>query len=480
MRETGNKLQISGFTSGTWDSSAESAFTLTHKFSGEAVAEIANTSRAALSDAVKVLARAQKTTPFTARDRGIALARAAELIRSKREQLISLVQLDTGFALADATKEVDRSAETLQLCAEEAKRLTGHMIPIEASPGGAGRLSFTKQTPLGVVCALTPFNSPLNTVVHKVGPALAAGNSVILKPASLTPLCAHALVEILLEAGIPPNMLALVYGSGSQVGAWLAEEQAIDYYAFTGSTEVGQQLHRAVGMRPTQLEMGSLSSTIVCDDADLQAAAYAIVAGALRKSGQVCTSVQRVYVQKDVAAELTSLVAAGMGEECAGDPSDPATTLGPLISPAEAERVESWFAQAVESGAQAVLGGSRQGNVIEPTLLTQVADDARIMTTELFGPGVIVREFTELDQAFEQANSTPFGLAAGIFTSNIGRSFQAIDALDVGALYVNQTSSSRIDAMPFAGHKLSGFGGPEGPAYAIRDMSAQKTITISQ
>lgn len=472
-------MQISGFTAGTWASSADSSFTLTNKFSGESVAEIANTSHTALREAVKVLAEAQRATLFTPRDRAIALSRAAELIRSKREELISLVQLDTGFALADATKEVERAAETLMLCAEEAKRLTGHMIPIEASPGGAGRLSFTKQVPLGVVCALTPFNSPLNTVVHKVGPALAAGNSVILKPSSLTPLSAHALVGILLEAGIPPNMLALVYGSGSQVGSWLAEEQAIDYFAFTGSTEVGQQLHRAVGMRPTQLEMGSLSSTIVCDDADLEAAASAIVAGALRKSGQVCTSVQRVYVQKDVATELTTLVAAGMSEERPGDPSYPTTTLGPLISPAEAERVESWFTQAVESGAQALVGGSRRGNVVEPTLLTHVADSARIMTSELFGPGVIVREFTELDQAFQQANSTPFGLAAGIFTSNISRSFQAIDALDVGALYINQTSSSRIDSMPFSGHKLSGFGGPEGPAYAIRDMSKQKTITIS-
>ncbi|WP_431710527.1 aldehyde dehydrogenase family protein [Glutamicibacter uratoxydans] len=473
-------MQISGFTSGSWDSSADTSFTLTNKFSGQAVAEVANTPHSGLREAIRVLAEAQQTIKFNARDRAMALSRAAELIRAKREQLISLVQLDTGFALADATKEVDRSAETLLLCAEEAKRLTGHMIPIEASAGGAGRLSFTKQIPRGVVCALTPFNSPLNTVVHKIGPALAAGNSIILKPASLTPLSAHALIEILLEAGIPPQMLALVFGSGSQLGSWLAEEQAIDYYAFTGSTEVGQTLHRAVGMRPTQLEMGSLSSTIVCDDADLDAAAAAIVAGALRKSGQVCTSVQRVYVQKDVATELTERVASLMHQERAGDPADPATTLGPLISPAEAERVANWFTEAMAGGAQAVIGGSKDGNVVEPTLLTDVADSARIMTSELFGPGVIMCEFTELDHAFQQANSTPFGLAAGIFTSNISRSFQAIDDLNVGALYVNQTSSSRIDAMPFSGHKLSGFGGPEGPAYAIREMSKEKTITISR
>lgn len=473
------RTAVAGFVAGNWVNSGGVTSDLVDKFTGEVIAEVAVTERAQVHEAVEALAASQDGMVLPPRQRAEILHRAAGIVQLRRTQLIAAVQADTGFALSDATKEVDRTAETLTLCAEEAKRLVGHMVPISGAPNAAGRVSYTRCEPYGLVCALTPFNSPLNTVAHKVGPAIAAGNSVLLKPASLTPLSAHAFVQVLLDAGLPPEKIGLVYGPGGQLGKWLAEEPGIGYYAFTGSTQVGRELHRAVGMRRTQLEMGSLSSTFVCHDADLEFAADAIVAGALRKSGQVCTSVQRVYVHETVEAELIRLVSAGMGREVPGDPGNPATTVGPLIAVSEADRVEEWIQEAVRLGGQLVHGGMRRGSVVEPTLLVDVPDDARIVASELFGPAVVLQSYASLDRAIADANATPFGLAAGIFTNSLDASFRAIEALDVGNLYVNQTSSSRADLMPFGGHKQSGFGGAEGPAYAIRDMSREKTVTLT-
>ena len=477
---TSGMLRVAGFVDGAWLDAAADADPLRDKFSGDVIAEVAATDRETISRAVRSLDAARGRGLLTPRQRADVLARAAAGVAARREDLIATVQADTGFARGDAVKEVDRTAETLTLCAEEAKRHAGHLVPVEGTPTGAGKLSYTRVDPIGIVCALTPFNSPLNTVAHKVGPAIAAGNSVILKPASLTPLSAQALVQILLEAGLPPEMIALVYGSGASRGAWLADEKAIGYYAFTGSTEVGATLFAAVGMRRTQLEMGSLASTIVCADADLPRAAAAITAGALRKSGQVCTSVQRVYAHAAIRDELAGLVAAGMRAEIAGDPADAATTVGPLITGQDAARVQQWVDEAVAGGADVVCGGARDGNVVAPTLLTGVRDDDRIMRSELFGPAVVMRDFTDLDDAIAQVNDTPYGLAAGIFTDSLAGALDAADALQVGALYVNETSSSRTDAMPFGGLKASGFGGAEGPAYAIRDMSVERVITITR
>lgn len=470
--------KVSGFVAGEWLTSAEGATSLTDKYNGHVLAEVATSDRASVDKAVQALVDAQDSSKTTPRQRADFLSLAAQLVKQRKTELVQLVQWDTGFALADAEKEVIRTAETLQLCAEEAKRFTGHIVPVEGSPAGAGKFSYTKKEPVGVVCALTPFNSPLNTVAHKVGPALAAGNSVILKPATLTPLTAAAFVEILLQAGVPPMMLALVYGSGSQMGSWLTENQDIDYYAFTGSTNVGKSLHERVGMRRTQLEMGSLSSTIICADADLADAADAIVAGTLRKSGQVCTSVQRIYADKNIVGDLTRLLVERMKHETPGNPYDSATTVGPLISPVEAQRVNKWIHDAVHDGANLAHGGGLEGNVVEPTLLTDVPADATIMTNELFGPAALIKSFEDLNEAFLGVNSTPYGLAAGIFTRDLATTFEAVEKLHVGSVYVNQTSSSRVDTMPFAGHKLSGFGGAEGPAYAIHDMSQEKTITV--
>lgn len=412
--------------------------------------------------------------------RSDVLHRASALVLERRAELEDCVRLDTGFVQADVAKEVERAAHTLQLCAHEARRLAGESIPMAGAPGQQGITAFTRLDPLGVVCAITPFNSPLNTVVHKIGPAIAAGNAVILKPAIQTPRSADALVRILRDAGLPPGLITTVFGDGPTIGRALVSDPRVDYIAFTGSTSAGRAIHQAAGMRRVQLEMGSIAGTIVDVDADLERAAALILAGAFRKSGQVCTSVQRLFVLREVADDLVGLLRAGLDGKTGGDPRDPNSYIGPLINAAAADRVQSWIDEAVLGGAEVVVGGPRVGNVVAPTVLRGVPGGARLTCDEVFGPVVVVEEVASVDQAIAAINAMEFGLASGIFTRDIGVALDAADRLRTGAVYINQTSSNRVDLMPFAGVKASGFGAPEGPAYAIRDMSEQRLISFTR
>ncbi|MGW0432142.1 aldehyde dehydrogenase family protein [Micromonospora sp. NPDC003197] len=470
---------LTSFINGEWLPTDGPSNVVLDKFDNAPVAQVSAIGADDVRRAVSALVAAHSRVRLGQRERADILTRAATLMLERRDTLVALVQQDTGFVAADAVKEVERAAETLTLCAEETKRLAGHVIPMEGALGGAGRLAYTRLDPLGVVCAITPFNSPLNTVAHKVGPAIAAGNAVVLKPAEQTPATADAFVRVLLDAGMPPDLIALLHGPGHTVGQWLTEDPRLAYYAFTGSTAVGRHIHTTVGMRRTQLELGSLASTIICADADLDAATTAAVnSGLLRKSGQVCTSVQRLYVDNAVLAEVAALLGEKAGAHTAGNPYDPATGVGPLIAPSEAERVHAWIGAATEAGAEVVTGGGRVGNVVEPTVLASVSPTARIMRDEIFGPVLVLRGFDDLDQAIAEANDTPYGLAAGIFTRDLGNALHAADKIVAGTVYINDTSASRVDAMPFLGLKDSGFGGAEGPAYAIRDMSAERVISI--
>jgi acyl-CoA reductase-like NAD-dependent aldehyde dehydrogenase len=339
------------------------------------------------------------------------------------------------------------------------------------------RIGYTVFHPVGVVCAITPFNSPLNTLLHKVAPALAAGNSVVLKPASQTPRTADRILRLLLEAGVPAELLSFVYGSGAIAGQALLDDPRPAFYAFTGSTEVGLHVRRSVGLRRTQLEMGSLSSTIVCGDADVDAAAAKIVAAGFRKAGQVCTSVQRLYVERAAVPDITATLADILSRKKAGDPALPDTFVGPVISPGEADRISQWIEEAVDGGASVMVGGSRDGNVVSPTVLGDVRGEMAVMSREIFGPVVVVRPFDDLDSAISEVNDTPYGLAAGIFTRDINRALVAADRLRMGSVHINETSSSRVDLMPYTGAKSSGVG-REGPRYAMREMSEERLVTI--
>ena len=469
--------EIRSFVEGAWVDGEDGGL-LRDKYSDEPIGRIHQATPEQVGRAASGALAGFAASRLTPYERFRILARASELVHERRDELATAVIAETGFARADAENEVARTAETLLLSGEEAKRITGEVVPMGSVPAGSDRIGFTVRRPLGVVCAITPFNSPLNTVAHKVGPAIAAGNAVVLKPSALTPLGGMLLVELLLDAGLPPDLIALVNGEGAAIGDLLLENPIPSFYAFTGSTRVGEHIRKTIGLRRAQLELGSLSSTIVCDDVDTDGLIEKCLNAAFRKSGQVCTSVQRLYVQEALVQEFVDRATAYLAERSAGDPSDPATYLGPLISRDAAERVRSWIGEAVESGADAVTGGpGGERGMVEPTVLVGVDTTMKVMSQEIFGPVVAIRPFRDLEAAMDELNATPYGLAAGIFTSDIGRAFRAAERLDVGTVHINESSSSRVDLMPFGGIKASGTG-QEGPKYAIREMTEERLITI--
>lgn len=455
----------------------ETAVPLPDKFTGAQLAEIRETAPASVPEALDALARGQRAARLTPYARSCLLADAAEALGARAESFAESIVDDTGFTLTDARREVARAIQTLTVTAEETKRLAGEMVPLDGSPTGAGRLGFTIYRPLGVVCAITPFNSPLNTVLHKVGPALAAGNAVALKPAEQTPLTAQLLVELLLEAGLPAELIAFLPGRGETVGQALLDSPVPAFYAFTGSTEVGRRIRAAVGVRPSQLEMGSISSTLICGDANLDSCIPKCVDAAFRKAGQVCTSVQRLYVDETCYDEVTDRLVGALRDRQVGDPRDERTFTGPLISARETERVQSWVAEAVGSGAKVIYEATAKTVPLGPTVLGDVPGDSRLMCREIFGPVVVARRYSDFEAALAEVNGTPYGLAAGIFTRDIARALQAVEQLDTGSVHINETSSSRVDLMPYSGAKASGLG-KEGPRYAIREMSQERLVTV--
>jgi acyl-CoA reductase-like NAD-dependent aldehyde dehydrogenase len=339
-------------------------------------------------------------------------------------------------------------------------------------------MAFTIRVPRGVVCGITAFNSPLNMICHKVAPALASGNTVVMKPSELTPLSPTRLFELLLEAGFPPGHLNLVHGPGPEIGEWLVENQDINFYTFTGSARVGALIRERTGFRPVLLELGSISPTIVCEDADLDRAAARCVASAFRRAGQVCTSTQRLFVQRDIEADFRDRLKKGVSALQVGDPRDLRTDVGPMISEREASRAESWVQEALAGGATLVHGGGREGAVLHPTILANVDPRMRVVCEEIFAPVVSIIPYGTLDEAIAQANATPFGLAAGIFSKDITRAMAAARRLHVGLVHVNDASSSRVDLIPFGGVKQSG-SGREGPKYAMQEMTEERLVTFN-
>jgi succinate-semialdehyde dehydrogenase/glutarate-semialdehyde dehydrogenase len=447
------------------------------KYTGDQLGEVHETPSRAVTEALNALMAGQRSLTLTPYERSQVLVAAAQALEARSTEFADSIVDDTGFTIGDARIETKRAIQTLILTAEETKRLVGEMIPLEGSPAGAGRVGYTTFHPLGVVCAITPFNSPLNTVLHKVAPAFGAGNAVALKPAEPTPFTAQLLIELLLEAGVPPELLAFLPGKGETVGQALLDSPVPNFYAFTGSTEVGAHIRTAIGIRASQLEMGSIASTLICDDANLERAVPMCVDGAFRKAGQVCTSIQRLYVQEGCYDEVAERFVNVLSELQVGDPRDTKTFVGPLISSEESSRVTSWVAESVAEGSKVIYESKGDGVAIGPTVLGDVAPTSRLMNREIFGPVVLLQRFTDLEEALSDANGTPFGLSAGIFTRDIERGLRAAEVLDFGSVHINATSSSRIDLMPFSGSKSSGLG-TEGPRYAIREMSQERLVTI--
>lgn len=405
------------------------------------------------------------------------LRRAADMLLARQQELGRLISLEEGKTITEGTFEVTRAAETLELSAEEAKRLGGEVLPLDGAPGGAGKLGFTLRVPCGVVLAVTPFNFPLNLVCHKVGPALAAGNSVVLKPASDTPLSALRLVEILLEAGLPPTGIACLTGSGGSVGEQLCRDERIRKISFTGSADVGRRICAAAGLKRVTMELGSNSPLIVLPDANLDRVAAAVVATGYGNAGQVCISTQRVIALADAYEPLLETLGPRVAAIRTGDPLDPATQMGPMIRERDARRVSEWIDEARAGGARVVCGGTRDGTRVAPTLLADVRPDMRISCDELFGPAVGVTRVESLDEALRLANDSRYGLSAGIFTESLDAALRFAHEVDSGNLHVNWGPAWRADMIPYGGLKESGFG-KEGPKYAVQEMTELKTVIV--
>lgn len=429
---------------------------------------------AAAVSAAHAAFRAGAPGPF---ERGAILERAAALLEPRADEFVRTMQMEAGFTQSDAAGEVRRCVQTLKLSAEEARRLAGEVIPLAGAPQQAGRMGFTLRVPLGVVLAITPFNSPLNTVAHKIAPAFAAGNAAILKPSSATPLTAFKLAEVLLEAGLPRGFLSVIPG-GAQVAEWLIADQRVRFFAFTGSTEVGRSIQGRAGLRRTQMELGSIACTLLCDDARLDSALPKVINASYRKAGQVCTSIQLLLVHASIAGEVESRLAPLVQALPYGDPRDPKTVVGPLISEKEAIRVEGWVEEAVAKGAKRLAGGKRLGAVLPPVLLAAIDDSMKVGCREVFGPILCIVPFGTLDEAIARVNATPYGLATGIFTNRLDDALRAARQLEVGGVHVNETSSSRVDLMPYGGSKDSGFG-REGPRYAVHEMTEERIVTFT-
>jgi len=462
---------------GQWIAGKGGTVAVMDKFRLEPGAHVTTADREQVAQAVAAAHAAFRRGAPGPFDRGAILERAAMLLEPRADEFVRTMQMEAGFTAADAAGEVRRCIQTLKLSAEEARRLAGEVIPLAGAPQQTGRMGFTLRVPLGVVLAITPFNSPLNTVAHKIAPAFAAGNAVILKPASATPLTACKLAEVLIEAGLPRGFLSVIPG-GAQVADWLIGDERVRFFAFTGSTEVGRSIQSRAGLRRTQMELGSIACTILCDDAKLDAALPKVVNAGYRKAGQVCTSIQLLLVHRSIAGEVEQRLAKLVQALPFGDPRDPNTVVGPLISEKEAIRVQSWVEEAVTKGARRLAGGGRMGAVVPPVLLASVDDSMKVGCQEIFGPVVCILPFDTLDDAIARVNATPYGLATGIFTNRLEDAFAAARRLEVGGVHINETSSSRVDLMPYGGSKDSGFG-REGPRYAVHEMTEERIVTFT-
>jgi acyl-CoA reductase-like NAD-dependent aldehyde dehydrogenase len=410
-------------------------------------------------------------------ERAALLRRAVALIEAEVASLAELLTRETGKAIKDSESEIRRSIETIALAAEEAIRIEGRQVPLEGSAMGAGKIAWLLRFPVGVVAAITPFNAPFNLAAHKIAPAIAAGNSMVLKPPPQAPLIVHRLVELVVKAGLPDGALNVVYG-GADVGATLVADPRVDFITFTGSSRAGAAIKAASGLRRVALELGGNNVTIVHDDADLAPAAAACARNSMRLSGQSCISVQSVYVHRRVYDPFMKLVEAEVRKMKLGDPLDPSTDVGTLIDERAAQRVESWVDEASAQGARVVTGGHRHGAAFEPTLLTDVKPSMKVVCEEVFGPVVNVIAYDSLDEPFAAVNASPYGLHTGIFTKSNEISFRAIRSLRVGGVIINGTSTWRTDQLAYGGVKASG-AGREGPRYAIEEMTEQRLVVFN-
>lgn len=477
MNTQEKKMVYGNLIGGKWLISNQT-YPVYNKHTGDVIADISIASKEDVHAAVGNAVETFKTHELSPYNRYEILLKAAHLIRERKEELALNIVREGGKVLKDARSEVERGIQTFIASAEEAKRIAGKEIPLQGQPGNEGKMAFTIRVPVGVVCAITPFNFPLNLTAHKIAPALAAGNAVVLKPAAVTPLSAIALACILQEAGLPDGFLNIVNGSGAEIGPYLLEDPRISLFTFTGSPEVGAQIKSKSGIRKVILELGNNSPNIVHMDApDVKKAARLCITKGFINNGQACISVQRIYVHREVYKEFVDYAILAAEQLRKGDPELEDADIGPMISVKEAERAERWILEAVQDGAQIAVGGTRNGSLLQPTILTEVTSKMKVVCEEVFAPVVSIIAYDDIDEAIELANDSRFGLQAGLFTSNIQLAFKAAKKLEFGGVIINDVSTFRTDIMPYGGVKDSGFG-KEGPAYAVQEMTEERIIVF--
>jgi len=471
-----NPANIPMLIGGKWRVAAET-YAVRDPYRNTIVANAPHSTLTDLDDALNAAVSAKaKAAATPAYERAAMLRRAAVLLVERADRIAEIMTRETGKAIKDARAEIIRSQDTLALSAEEAVRIEGEHIPLDASAMGAGKICFMLRFPVGVVAGITPFNAPVNLACHKIAPSIAAGNTLVLKAPPQSPGVIHALAEVFVDAGTPAGVLNVLYGD--TVGPALVRDPRVDFISFTGSPRAGAQIKAASGLRRVALELGGNGVTIVHHDANIAEAAPVCARNSMRLAGQSCISVQTVYVHRSLYDKFVEAVVAEVGKLKLGDPLDPATDVGTLIDEGAAVRVESWINEAVTAGASVLTGGKRHGAQIEPTVIGGVRPEMKVVCDEVFGPVISLAPYDDIDAVFRTVSESRFGLQTGIFTASIELAIRAVRHLRTGGVIINGSSTWRTDQLAYGGVKDSGIG-REGPRYSIRDMTEERMVLFN-
>jgi acyl-CoA reductase-like NAD-dependent aldehyde dehydrogenase len=474
-KEVGIMEHLKMYIGGKWVDSS-STFEVRLPYDNSPVATVPSATREHVEQAIEAAAEGFKVfSGFPSHKRAQILEKVSQILEVQKEELARIVTSETGKPIKESRFEIGRAVQTMKCSAEEAKRIHGEVISPDAVPGGENRIACTMRFPIGVIAAITPFNVPLNLACHKIGPAIAAGNSVILKPASATPLSAIKLAQAFEEAGIPEGAVNVITGQGGVIGEELIKSEKIAMITFTGSVDVGRRIREAAGLKKVTLELGSNSAVIVEDDANISEAVTRCVQGGYANSGQVCISVQRIYVSRKIFSKFMEMFVSGVGKLKVGHPMQEDTDISSLIAEKEAQRVMSWIEEAVGDGATIVTGGKRRGSTILPTVITDARPRMKVCSMELFGPAVVIGSYDDTEEAIDLVNDSRYGLQAGVYTQNLNKAFHIAKKLNVGGVMINEVPTFRLDHMPYGGTKESGIG-REGPRYAIEEMTESKLV----
>lgn len=449
-------------------------------FDGSLVGVVPDDDLASVRRALLAAERGFKMSRALSRhERATILERTAALVEEQSDAFARLITDESGKVLRAARKEVGRCINTLRLSAEEAKRLGGEVIPFDSFPGSERRVGFYKREPIGIVVAITPFNDPLNLVAHKLGPVVAAGNSVVLKLSELAPLSGARLAALFIEAGLPSEIITVLTGRGAIIGPALVSNPSVRLVSFTGGFETASAIKNAMGLARISMDLGGNGAVVVLNDCDLDHAVVQTTSGAFWAAGQNCIGVQRVFVQNGIFEQFAERVAQAARGLVVGNPQDERVDMGPMISVSAAKRAQEWIRDAVDAGARILTGGQRDGTLLQPTVLTDVPDSARLACEEAFAPVVCINRIGTLDEGIARANATPYGIHAAIFTRDLGSALSAAEELEAGGVMINDSTDYRLDAMPFGGVKAGSLG-REGVRFAIEEMTQTKVICFNR